>query len=135
VCLSAQGRFVGYRYRNRVITVEGPACASELLIQIGDAVRFECYRNLLLADMLLDYAETDGDFPTCHKVDSTQGGGEYHVLDADPALDPTEGLSTVEVSALREADPTSGGAACFAGLLVQNSLGHTVCGWQLPAPF
>jgi hypothetical protein len=123
---------IGYRYRCRQLTIEGPACASELLFLIGDAVRFECYRNLLLADLLLDSdSETEEDFARYH-ANRLMRKREFVLLDAAPLADPTEGLSTEEVAALLGGDLTcGGGATCFEGL-EEESPGFVVCRWSKP---
>jgi hypothetical protein len=123
------GRHVCYRRRNRELTVKGPETAAGLLMQIGDAVRFESYRNLLLEDMISDPANER----MSNRYISLFARPDCPVLDAAPLPDPTAGRSTKEVVALvgDDVDPTDGGCTTFEGLK-EESPGHFVCLWSEP---
>jgi hypothetical protein len=121
-------RCICYRRRDRELIIKGPETAAGLLMQIGDAVRFESYRNLLLEDMIGDPAN-DGKFT---RYITLSARPDCPVLDAAPLPDPTAGRSTEEVVALLDGnDPVYGGATTFEGLK-EESPGHFVCLWSEP---
>jgi hypothetical protein len=126
--MHTDGRRTFIKYRNRFITVHGPATAARLLLEIGDAVRFEGCRNMLLADMLSDPAN-EGIFT---RYTAPPVRYDCPVLEPSPLPDPSAGLNTEEVAALLKGrTPVDGGATAFLGLR-ELGLGQFVCRWSGP---
>jgi hypothetical protein len=123
------GKYMRWRYRNRQITVKGQQWASQLLVRIGDAVKFEACRNKVLEEMI-GLPENEEKYARYYFTTS-KPEGECPILEPDPLPDPTLGLNTEEVAALLVCPPEDGGSTIFEGLK-EESPGHFVCQWSDP---